>query len=130
VAVSPSGSNTSGSPIGGAVTVGTAAQAAIPPNPGRNALWLWNNSSAGTITVCPCTQWSISQGAASYPAFANTSAPGVINPITQGVPVVNGPGSITIVPGQSVLIDSMNLAGAWNGIGSQNGLSLTVLEGV
>lgn len=128
MAVSASSANTSWSPVGGAVTVGTVAQAAIPPNPGRNGLWLWNNSTSGTVTLCPATQWTIGQGAAPYTAFANTSPSGTVTGPAAGTPVTNGAGSITIAPGSSVLIDSMNLAGAWNAIASTNTVSLTVLE--
>ena len=121
--------NTSPSPAGGAVTVGTAVQAGVPPNGGRNALWLWNNSAAATISLCPATQWSIAQGAAPFPAFAATTPTGTVTGPVQGVPGTNAPGSITIAPGQSVLLDTINIAGAWNAIASANCAALTVLEG-
>lgn len=123
-----SSSNGSPSPVGGAVTVGTQVQLCVPPNPGRAGLWLWNNSAAGTISLCPSTQWSIAQGTAPAPAFANTLPAGAVTPITQGVPGTNAPGSVTLSPNQSVLIDTENMAGAWNGIASVNGAALTVLE--
>jgi hypothetical protein len=122
--------NTSG-PASYAVTVGTANQLVCPPNPTRNGLSFYNNSSSATITICPATQYTIASGTAPAAAGAGTIASGaVVGPI-QGVPVQNGPGSITL-SGQgatfNVDTNSGNLGGAWNGISSIAGGALTVLE--
>lgn len=129
MAITASSSNTGASPLGGAVTVGTVAQLAVPPNPSRTAMWLFNNSAAAIISVCPAQQYTVASGTAAAAAGANSVAAGAVGAIQQGVPVQNGAGSITIQPGTSVLIDTMNVGGAWNGISSAPGGALTVLEG-
>lgn len=124
--------NTTPSPVGGAVSVGLTNQLCVPPNPGRNGLWLWNNSATGSISLCPAQQWTIAAGTAPAAANATTLPVGAVSAVAQGVPGTNSPGSVTLSPGQWVLIDSMNLAGAWNGLSTgapSNVGSLTVLEG-
>lgn len=122
--------STSG-PVSYAVTVGTANQLACPPNPTRNGLSFYNNSSSATITVCPATQFTIASGTTPAVAGANTIVSGSVSGPIQGVPVQNGPGSITLTAGGgtfNVDTNSGNIAGAWNGISSVAGGALTVLE--
>lgn len=123
-----SASLTTGLPVGGAVTVGTANQLACPPNPTRGGLWFYNNSATAVIAVCPAAQWSIASGTAPATANAGTTPSGAVTALTTGVAAINGPGSITLSPGQAQIIDNLNSGGAWNGIASIPGAALTILE--
>ena len=96
---------TSALPGGYGVTVGTVNQAGCPPNPSRGGLWFYNNSATASIAVCPATLSMIASGATPFGANANTIPPGVVSPPAMGVAVVNGPGSITLTPGQAQIID-------------------------
>ena len=116
-------------PNGYAVTVGLVNQLAVPPNPGRQALLLWNNSGGGQIiSICPASLTPIASGAT--PAIPNASfqPTGVVGTAAQGVAATNGAGSITLQPGQSIQLSDLSCSGAWNCVSNIAGGALTVLE--
>lgn len=120
--------NTSSAPVGYAVTVGTVNQMACPSNPSRGGLIFYNDSATASVSVCPCTQNTIASGTPPNPAFAQPPVVGsVIGPM-MGVAVINGPGSVTLGPGQSYIIDTLNCGGGWNCIANAPGGALTVME--
>jgi hypothetical protein len=115
-------------PAGYAVTLGTVNQLALPYNGTRGGLVFYNDSSTAVIAICPSTQFTIAQGTAPIGANSTTTPAGVVSGATLGVAVINGPGSITLSPGQAFIIDNMQCTCAWNGIASASGAALTVLE--
>lgn len=115
-------------PAGYAVTLGTVNQLALPANPTRGGLIFYNDSAAAVIAVIPSTVYVIASGTAPALPNANTTAAGLVGGAIQGVAAINGPGSITLAPGQSFIIDTLQCSCAWNGISSQAGGALTVLE--
>lgn len=120
--------NTSGAPVGYAVTVGTANQMACPPNPSRGGIIFYNNSGSIAIAVCPATMNTIPSGTPPNPAFANPPSAGSVIGPAMGVAVINGPGSVTLAPGQNYIIDTLNCGGGWNCIANAPGGSLSVME--
>ena len=115
-------------PAGYAVTLGVVNQLALPYNATRGGLTFYNDSSSAVIAICPSTQFTIAQGATPAQANSTTTPPGVVSGAALGVAVINGPGSITLAPGQAFIIDNMQCTCAWNGIATANGAALTVLE--
>lgn len=96
-------------PIGWGVTVGTTAAQAIPQNPSRQAIMFVNASAGTAIAICP--------------AVVNLGS----GPAT-GVPVIGGPGSITMAAGDKFIVDTLNCTTAWNAIAGAAGAALTILE--
>jgi len=96
-------------PIGTGVTVGVTQVTAVPQNPSRQAIMFVNASTTGAIAICPAV---VNLGSGPAP----------------GVPTINGPGSITMQPGDKFIVDTLNCTTAWLAIGSAAGLSLTILE--
>lgn len=114
-------------PNGYGTTVGTANQLAVPPNPTRGGLILFNNSATQVISVCPASLVLIASGTPPLGPGQNL-VPGAIPAPTLGVPGTNAPGSLTLQPGQAEIIDNLNCSGAWNGISNVAGGALTTLE--
>lgn len=116
-------------PNGYAVTVGTANQLAVPPNPTRGGLWFINNSAAAIISVCPSTIVTVASGTAPLgPNPADGTAISGVSAPAPGVAGQNAAGSITLPPGGVQIIDNQNCAGAWNCISNVSSGALTVLE--
>ena len=101
-------------PIGWGTTVGTTPQLAIPANPSRQALIFVNASTGINIAFCP--------------AQVAVGTLGVYTPIATGVPVINGPGSVTMAPGDKFIIDTLNVTTAFNCVASGAGGVLTMFE--
>ena len=101
-------------PAGWGTTVGTTPQVAIPANPGRQAIIFVNASSGINIAFCP--------------AVVNVGALGVYAGFATGVPVINGPGSVTMAPGDKFIIDTLNVTSAFNCVASGAGGVLTMFE--
>ena len=120
--------NTASLPSGYAVTVGTVAQFALPYNPTRNGLIFYNNSASALITVAPSSQYLVASGATPATAGQTSTPSGTVTGPIQGLPVTNGPGCVTLSPGQAFIIDNLNCSSAWNAISNTAGGALTVLE--
>lgn len=114
-------------PNGYATTVGTANQLGVPSNPSRGGLMFYNNSSVAVIAVCPASLTTVPSGTAPAIAGQTGNFTGVTGPV-QGVAAINGPGSVTLLPGGVFTIDNLNCGGAWNAISSIAGGALTTLE--
>lgn len=115
-------------PNGYAVTVGTVNQLGVPANSSRGGLIFYNNSATAIISLCPSSLAVIPSGAPPANPGQTFGFTGVGSP-SLGVPVQNGPGSITLAPGgASFIMDNLNCGGAWNAISSVAGGALTVLE--
>lgn len=119
-------STTNPLPQGYAVTVGTVNQLALPYNGTRGGLIFFNNSAGGTISVCPASMITIPQG--TPPATPGQASAFGTFTAAQGVAGTNAPGSVTLSPGQSFIVDNMNPTTAWNAIASAPGAALTALE--
>ena len=114
-------------PNGYAVTVGTANQLGVPANGSRGGLLFYNNSASASISFCPASLTTVPSGTTPAIAGQTSNFAGVTGP-SQGIAVINGPGSITLQPGGVFTIDNLNCGGAWNAISSIAGGALTVLE--
>jgi hypothetical protein len=93
------------------VVVGTSSAQAIIANANRARLEFYNSSDTAKIAVCP--------------TLARTLTPTITC-------VVNGAGSITLLPYQSYRIDGVGqwprVQSGWNAIASSGGSALTVFE--
>lgn len=114
-------------PGGFAVTVGTVNQLVLTPVPTSGGIIFYNDSASAIIAVCPAAQYVIASGTAPALVNAGTAVSGTVAGPIQGVAVINGPGSVTLSPGQSFIIDNMQATTAWNGISNAPGGALTVL---
>lgn len=101
-------------PIAWGTTVGLSNQPVIPANPSRKALIFVNASIGVAVAICP--------------AQINVGVLGVYTGIAAGVASINGPGSITMQPGDKFIIDTLNCTAGWNGIAGGGGGVLTILE--
>ena len=101
-------------PLGWGTTLSTVSGPAFPSNPSRTGL-IFVNAGTVSIAICPVTLNSGVLGV--YAGF-----------VTPGVAVINGPGSITMQPGDKFIIDNLNCTCAWNGVSSAAGGALTILE--
>lgn len=104
---------TSQLPLGFGTTVGTTSGPVLPANTSNNGLMFVNNSASATIAICP--------------AQVNLGLLGVYTGFAVGIAVINGPGSVTMAPGDKFIIDNLPATGAWNGISSLAGGALTIL---
>ncbi len=114
-------------PLGYAVTLGTVNQLALPYNASRGGITFYNDSAIAVIALCPSSQVTIPSGTVAATSGQTGNFTGVSG-LAQGVAAINGPGSITLSPGQAFIIDNMQCTCAWNGIASVAGAALTVLE--
>ena|SRR5437879_2770181 len=93
------------------VSVGTSSAQAIGVNPARKRIEFYNSSDTAKIAVCP--------------TISRTATPTITC-------IVNGPGSITLLPYQSYRVDGVGqnpqVNSAWNAIASAGGSALTVFE--
>lgn len=101
-------------PLSWGTTVGTTSVTVLPANPSRTALIFVNASTGIAIAICP--------------AQINAGVNGVYTGFAAATAAINGPGSITMQPGDKFIIDTMNCTGTWNGIASGAGGVLTILE--
>ena len=101
-------------PVGYGTTVNTVSGPVLPANPARQALIFRNSSVGAAVAICPV---QVNQG-----VF------GVYTGLAASVAAINGAGSITMQPGDTFVIDTMNCTCAWNGIASGAGGVLSVLE--
>lgn len=114
-------------PIAWAVTVGTAVQLVVPSNPTRSGLVFIDGGSV-VVAICPATVNVIPSGTApATPALPNGGTAGVLFN-QSGIPVINGPGSITMNPGDKFILDNLPTSMAWNGIAAAANAGFTVLE--
>lgn len=92
-------------------TVGTTSAQVLPSSLARKQIVFHNPNATATIAVCPAVSRKDS---------------------TSVTCVINGAGSITLVPGQFVTIAGVGaiplLKSAWNGIASSPSSALTVFE--
>jgi aspartate 1-decarboxylase len=74
---------------------------------------------------------SVSQTIAIIPNVANiATVQGVYasQPQANAVAVINGAGSVTMQPGDKLILDTLFASCQWNGVASATGAFLTVLE--
>ena len=114
MAVSPVQNSTQANPNGFGTTVGLTSGPAIPANPTRVGLILHNPSASVAVACCP--------------AIVNQGNLGVYAGNALGVAVINGPGSITLQPGDKFILDNLSASTAWNAVASGAGGVLTALE--
>jgi len=92
-------------------TVGTTASQVLPSNTARKQVFFHNPNATATVAVCPV----VSRKDGTNVACA-----------------VNGAGSLTLVPGGSILITGVGgnpaLPSAWNGVASSPSSALTIYE--
>lgn len=113
------GQATNAGPIGYGSTLGTTSGPALGPNATRTALWVYNPSASATIAICPAL---VGVG----PVLGGNPSPAW--PLAAGVAAINGAGSITLNPGDKMLIDNVNVTGAFNGIASAANTPATFWE--
>jgi hypothetical protein len=97
-------------PLGWGTTVGTAPQLGFPGNPTANGC-IFINNGATTLAICP--------------AQVNLGVLGVFSGFAAGVPVIGGPGSKNLNPGDVFIIDTLPMTGPFNAISSGPGGVLT-----
>lgn len=116
-----SSNTTNALPIGWGTTIGTVSQPVLPANPTRTGLQFYN---VGTIPVaiCPANVNIGSLGA--YPSLPSGTPPPV------GVAAIGTAGSITMQPGDKLIIDNLPCSCGWNGIAATTGGlgQITILE--
>lgn len=103
---------TTPTPIAYGTTVGTTSGPAFPGCATAGGAIFYNPSATVVIAVCP--------------AVVNSAVLGVYSGSTNGVAVINGAGSITIAPGDKLIVDNLNVSAAFNAIASGPGGLLTV----
>lgn len=96
-------------------TIGTSPVQVLATNPQRRKIFLFNPNASASVAYCP--------------AGPNRDT---------GLPVVcaiNGAGSITLSPGQGVMIDGavaqgppLSIGSAWNGIASATSSAYTIID--
>jgi hypothetical protein len=111
MATTGTANNTSGTPIGYGTPVGLAPILVLPANPSCGGLIFIN---AGPVAIAIC------------PAFVNLGANGVFAGLATGVPVIGGPGSVTMQPGDKFIIDNLLATSSFNGIAAGTTGVLTV----
>src|SRR5258708_13314823 len=114
-------------PLGYAVTLGTVNQLALPHNASRGGIAFYNDSATAVIALCPASQVAIPSGTVAATSGQTGNFTGVSG-LAQGVAAINGPGSITLSPGQAFIIDNMQCTCASTGIPSLPSAALTVLD--
>ncbi len=111
------GQGTGTAPVGWGTTVGLVSQPVLGPNPTRSGL-IFHNPSPVSIAICPST--------------VNIGVLGVYSssgPAPAGVAAINGAGSITMSPGDKLIIDVSFPSGCgWNAIASGALGVLTIWE--
>ena len=95
-------------------TVGLVSGPALPANSTRVGLFLHNPSASITVAVVP--------------AVLNSGTLGVYTGTAAGVAVINGAGSVTLNPGDKLIIDNLSCTSAFNAIASGAGGVLTAWE--
>ncbi len=110
------GQGTGTFPVGWGTTVGLVSQPVLGQNPTRAGL-IFHNPSGVSIAICPA---NVNIGVLGV--YPNSPAP-------VGVAVINGAGSITMSPGDKLIIDVSFPSGCgWNGVASGAGGVLTIWE--
>lgn len=112
--VTPTNFSTQANPNAFGTTVGTTSGPALPANPTRAGLMFYNPSATVAVAICP--------------ALINQGTLGVYTSFATGVAVINGAGSLTLQPGDKLIIDNLSPTTAWNAIASGAGGVLTALE--
>jgi hypothetical protein len=105
---------TQANPNGYGTTVGQVSGPAIPGNPTRAGLMFINPSATIAVAICP--------------AIVNQGVLGVFTGLAAGVAQINGPGSITLNPGDKFILDNLSATTAWNAIAGGAGGILTAFE--
>ena len=106
------------SPISWGTPVGLTSGLVLPSNPSRNGVVFVNNSVSSTIAIVP----NISNIATTQGAYAAV-------PSTNTAAVINGPGSVTMQPGDKFILETLFATCQWNGVASTaTGADLTILE--
>lgn len=101
-------------PVSWGTTVGTVSGPVLPANPSRNGLIFINASVSVPVAIVPVQ--------------LNSGVFGVYSGFAASVAVINGAGSVTMQPGDKLIIDNLNCTCAWNGIAGGAGAILTILE--
>ena len=113
MAVTTSSNSTYSSPLGWGTTVGLTSGPVFPGNSSCSGMMIINASTTATVAICS--------------AQTNVGTLGVYPGFAAGVAVINGPGCITLAPGDKFIIDNLLCTTAWNGIASGAGGALTFL---
>ena len=113
MAVTTSSNSTNSSPLGWGTTVGLTSGPVFPGVSSCGGLMIINTSVSATVAICP--------------AQTNIGVLGVYAGFANSVAVINGPGCITLAPGDKFIIDNLLCTTAWNGIASGTGGTLTFL---
>ena len=113
--LSPAASFAQTAPFVHGTTIGTSPVQVLATNPQRRKIFLFNPNASASVAYCP--------------AGPNRDT---------GLPLVcaiNGAGSITLTPGQGLMIDGavaqgppLSIGSAWNGIASAGGSTYTIID--
>lgn len=98
---------------GGAIS--TSPIQVLPNSPARRKIFMFNPNATASVAYCPA-------GPNRDTGAAVTCA-------------INGAGSITLLPGQGLMLDGavaqgppLNMSSAWNGVASAGGSTYTIID--
>jgi hypothetical protein len=100
-------------PLAWGTTVGQVSGPVFPGVPTIGRVIFVNPSASVSVAICP--------------ANVNLAVNGVYGGFTPGVAVLNGAGSVTLLPMDMFVIDNLHCTTPWNGIASGPGGVLTIL---
>jgi hypothetical protein len=104
--------STNVAPLGWGTTVPTVSTLVFPGVSTPSGVIFINPSSSVSIAICP--------------ANVNLGVNGVYTGFKLGVAVINGPGSVTLMPGDKWIVDNLLCTTPWYGIAGAAGGMLTV----